>query len=197
MTNFCLLSDFFPECFPFVQWFPSQPLFSTLVYIIEKQFLRKILPRFEWTLIWGTLSLCELPSVVRFCFLVVMAKFCLFGGFFFDCFFSFNGLVLTIFVKFNFHHRKRFSRKVLARIEWNLIWEMLTLCEVRSVVGFCSVVIMVTVCLLNCFFLVFFSLIFSFLATIVNSNLQHRTKDTEKKLNLELNWGLRIQSTRC
>ena len=88
----------------------------------------------------------------------------------------------TIFVKFNFHHRKRFSRKVLARIEWNLIWEMLTLCEFLSVVGFCSVVIMVTVCLLNCFFLVFFSLMFSFLAIIVYSNLQHRTKGIEKRI---------------
>ena len=58
LTNFCFLSDLILECFSFVQWFPSQPLLSTPVHIIEREFWKKF--RREMNEIWPEKCiLCE------------------------------------------------------------------------------------------------------------------------------------------
>ena len=126
-----------------------------------------------------------------------MAKFCLFGDFFFDCFFFVQWLSLNHFCQLQFSPSKKIFKKSSsenwmksdlrnAYFVWSSFGRGFLFCGDH---GYRLLVKLFLSC--------FFSLIFSFLATIVNSNLQHRTKDTEKKLNLELNWGLRIQSPRC
>ena len=81
LTNFCLLSDFFLEFF-FVDRFPSEPLLSAVIYIVENQ-LRKGSTE-SWIGFFGfkvrganhfpiepaqlvrMLTLCGLPSLVGF-----------------------------------------------------------------------------------------------------------------------------------
>ena len=64
-------------------------------------------------------------------------------------------------------------------IEPNLVQDTLTLCEVPSLVGFCSLFVKINVSLLIGFF-VFFRLVVSLWDNIFNSDLQHGTTDFGK-----------------
>ena len=131
---------------------------------------------------------------------------------FLPCFFRWVVSFLATIVNSNLQHRTKGIEKRITQfwnriscfelqdadhytIEPTLVQGMLTLCEVASLVRFCSLFVMVNLCLLIGVFF-FFRWVVSFSAKIVNFNVQLRTKDIWEKLNLELNWGLRIHSPR-
>ena len=130
LTNFCFLSDFFFE-FSFVDRSPSEPLLSTVIYIIDKQ-LRKGSTE-SWTRVFGfkiqvsnhytmdpiqnlrMLTLAELPLLVGFYSLFAMITVCLLFGIFL-VFFQWLVSFLTRCVNCKVHHRisieKRFHREL-------------------------------------------------------------------------------------
>ena len=126
LTNFCLLSDFLLEVF-FVDRFPTEPLLSTVIYIIKNQFRKRSTE--SWTAVFGF----KVPGANHF------------------------------------------------TIESTQIVRMRTLCGLPLLVGFPSLFVMITVCLLFGIFRLFFHWSVSFLTRCVNSNLQQWSKVIEKK----------------
>ena len=81
-------------------------------------------------------------------------------------------------------------------IEPTLVQDTLTLCEVPSLVGFCSLFVKINVCLLIGFFLFFVE---SFLLEPIFSTVIYNMKQKilKKQFYHNLKSGLKIQSPRC